>query len=295
MKPTLLLGCALLAGTAVHAQFSLLPYAGYEQSNNSLRYGSGFSASDVNENLKAGLRADYRLKGGHSPFLNFTTSPAPVRFRFDRAGSLLNAADAVRNNLQFRMEAGYLYNSKPFQLGKKRTASLRTHETATVTSVRKSSCGSYTYKSRCGSKTKSIQSVPENKTLNMRLQPALALAYIPASTETIEQTANGFEYTAGTWKTALVPSMGFAFAKGDKPLFTLTAFYTKALGQKEEVALTQIESKTIQTPLQPRTSTWGLTLGLPISFAKTKAPQVKADTETRPYKKTTYKRCMRWQ
>lgn len=293
MKPTLLIGCALLAGTAAHAQFSLLPYAGFEQSNNSLRYGSGYSAAAVNGNLKAGIRADYQLKGGHSPFVNLTTSPAPVSFRFDRAGSLLNAAEAVRGSLQFRLEAGYLYNSKSISLGKKKLASLPTQEAVTVTRVRKSKCGSYTYKSHCGSKTRSMQSIPENKTLNMRLQPALALAYLPSSSETIKHTANGFEYTAGTWKTALVPSLGFAFARGDKPLFTLTAFYTRALGQPEELALTQVESKIVQTSLQQQTATWGLSLGLPISFAKQKAASVKTVTEKKVYRKTSYKRCIR--
>jgi hypothetical protein len=293
MKPTLLIGCVLLAGTAAHAQFSLLPYAGFEQSNNSLRYGSGYSATAVNGNLKAGLRADYRLKGGHSPFVNVTTSPAPVSFRFDRAGTLLNAADAVRGNLQLGLEAGYLYNSKPIALGKKKAASLPAQEAVTVTRIRKSSCGSYTYKSHCGSKTKTIQSAPAKGPLNMRLQPALALAYLPSAEQTIKPATNGFEYTAGTWKTALVPSLGFAFAKGDKPLFTVTAFYTRALGQQEELALTQVESKIIQTPLQQRAATWGLSLGLPISFAKQKAASVQTVSERKVYRKTSYKRCVR--
>ena len=293
MKPTLLIGCALLAGTAVHAQFSLLPYAGFEQANNSLRYGNGFSASDINGNLKAGLRAGYGLKGGHSPFVNFTTNPAPVRFRFDRAGSLLHTADAARGSLQLRLEAGYLYNSKPIQLGKKKGYTQPADETVTITSTRKSSCGSYTNRSHCVTKTKTTRQIPENKTLNMRLQPALALAYLPSSEQRLKSTGNGFEYTAGTWKTALVPSMGFAFAKGSQSLFTLTAFHTRALGQNEEMALTQVESKTIQTPLQQRTSTWGLSLGLPINFAKQKAANVQTIRERKVYKKTSYKRCVR--
>jgi hypothetical protein len=292
MKPTLLIGCALLAGTALHAQFSLLPYAGFEQANNSLRYGSGYSASDINGNLKAGLRADYRLKGGHSPFFNVTTSPAPVSFRFDRAGSLLQAANAVRGNLQLRLEAGYLYNSKPIQLGKKKASSQPAAETVTVTNIRKSSCGSYTYRSGCGSKTKTVRQV-ENKPLNMRLQPALALAYLPSAEESLKGNANGFTYTAGTWRTALVPSMGFAFAKGNKALFTLTAFYTRALGQQEETAITQVESKTLQTPLQQTSSTWGLSLGFPISFARQKVTSAPAAAERKVYRKTTYKRCVR--
>ncbi len=293
MKPTLLIGCALLGGTAAHAQVSLLPYAGFEQSHNSLRYGSGYSASDINGNLKAGLRADYRLKGGHSPFINLTTSPAPVSYRFDKAGSLLDAAGAVQGNLQLRFEAGYLYNSKPIALGKKRAVSPQNQEGVTVTRVRKSSCGTYTYQSRCGSKTKTIRQLTENGPLNLRLQPALALAYLPSAGETIQSSASGFTYIAGTWKTAVVPSLGFAFAKGDKPLFTLTAFYTRALGQREETAFTQVESKTVQTPLRQTSATWGLGLGFPISFARQKAVKRIVVSERREYRTKTYKRCVR--
>ncbi len=295
MKPTLLLGCALLAGTALHAQFSLLPYAGFEQSRNLLRYGNGFSASDINGNVKAGLRADYRLKGGHSPFVNLTTSPAPVNFSFNKAGSLANNYETVKNNLQFRLEAGYQYSSKPIQFRKQRNSSRPTSfETTSSNTGQKKSCGSRSYSSGCGSKSRANTPVLVNNNLNMRLQPSVALAYIPSSVQTVKQTANGFDYTAGAWKTALVPAMGFEFAKGSQRLFTLTAFYTKPLHQSEEIVNTQIEGKSIATALQPRTSTWGLTFGVPIQFTKSKAPKAQTRTEKKSCNRTSYRSsCLR--
>lgn len=293
MKPLLLLGCVLLAGTAVRAQFSLLPYAGFEQSRNTLRFGNALAASDINGNLKAGVKMDYHLKGGHSPFFNLTTSPSPVRFAFDNTGSLLNSFQ--QNGLQLRLEGGYQYSSKPIQL-KKGTPSVNAsrYQTNANTYGQHKSCGGCSG-SRCGrtsSNTVSKQSV--NNVLNMRLQPSLALAYIPASTQTVKQSANGFDYTAGTWKTALVPAMGFEFAKGNQRLFTLTAFYTRPLSQKEASVTTSAEGKTYAMNLQPQSTTWGLTLGVPVSFAKAKT--VKPFTERKENTRTYYhRRCMQLQ
>jgi hypothetical protein len=295
MKPLLLLGCLLLGGTATHAQFSLLPYAGFEQSRNKVTYGNALSTSEINGNLKAGLRFDYRLKGGHSPFINLGTSPAPVTLRFDKSGTLADNYEAVKGALQFRMEAGYQYSSKPIQFKKKSTPSTRM-ETVERTATEKKSCGSMSYRSHCGEKKMLSKAAPSNDALNMRLQPSLALAYIPSSTENVKQTADGFEYTAGTWKTALVPAMGFEFAKGRQRLFTLGVFYTRPLGQKEATVSNFTEGKTYITNLEPRSSTWGLTLGIPLSLTKAnKVKAVKTTTEKRECTKTNYRRCMRLQ
>src|ERR1051325_2685630 len=98
MKPLLLLGC-ILAGTAVHAQFSLLPYAGFESSHNTVTNSNGLSAASVNGNLKAGLKMAYQLKGGNGAFINLATSPAPVSFSFDKTGSLASNYQAVKGAL----------------------------------------------------------------------------------------------------------------------------------------------------------------------------------------------------
>jgi hypothetical protein len=292
MKPLLLPGFLLLAGATLHAQFSITPYAGLEQATNTLRYGKGLTASDVNGNLKTGLRMDYRLRTGHTPFVNVTTSPSPVNFSFTNSGELLRQANAVRSNLQLRLEAGYQYSSKPIQLGKKEpAASNMANNAGSITGEKKKSCGSIASRSRCGSNSKTPNSPAVNNLLSMRLQPALAVAYIPSQVQTVKQTPNGFDYAAGTWRTALVPSLGFEFAKGSQQLFTLTAFYTRPLGQKEEMVTTQLESKTVSTLLQPQSSTWGLTFGVPFSFSSTKATKSKGRTEKKNCTRTYYSRC----
>jgi hypothetical protein len=294
MKPTLPLAFLLLAGTTLHAQFSLLPYAGFEQSRNSLRYSNGLVACDMNGNLKAGLRMDYRLKGGHSPFINVTTNPAPLRFSFDRVGALLDNVAATRGNQQLRLEAGYQFSSRPIRLGKKSVApSQPAFEPSEITTMRRSGCGSMAKKAHGSNRNRAFKMAQPNRSLNMRLQPSLALAYIPSETETVKQTANGFEYATGAWRTAVVPAMGFEFARGSQRLFTLTAFYTQPLRQGKEVVTTQMESKIIASTLQPRAASWGLTLGVPFSFGKSTASKVKTRTEKKSCTKTYYRKCMR--
>ena len=298
MKPTLLLGSLLLAGTTLHAQFSLLPYAGFEQSHNTLSYGNGLSAADVNGNLKAGLRMDYRLKGGHSPFVNITTNPAPVSFSFNKAGSLADNVAAVRGNQQLRLEAGYLFSSRPIQFGRRSSTSTISSFSETIErgTMQKKSCGSMTsIQSHCNKRNRSFKSALPHQSLNMRLQPSVALAYIPSAVQTVKQTVDGFAYTAGAWKTAIVPAVGFEFAKGKQRLFTLTAFYTQPLGQNKETVTTQIESKTITTALQQTSSTWGLTLGVPFSFSKSNTNKVKTRTEKKSCTRTYYRKCVRLQ
>lgn len=293
MKPTLLT-CALFlfTGTVVQAQFSLLPQLGFERSGTALNYGEGLKACDINGNLKAVLQAGYQFKGGHTPFLRIGTSPAPVSFSFDNAGTLISRTQV--GGLLPRFEAGYQYSSKPISLGKKRPANAPAAEATQTTVVQRSSCGSVIYKSSCGSKRKAPKvSSPGN--LNMRIQPSLALAYVPSNTEGVVQTANGFNYRAAPWTTAIVPAMGFEFAKGAKRLFTLTAFYTRPLQQSAETITSGTGIKAVSVPLQSRASTWGMTVGVPFGFAKAAQPKVqKAKKECIRSYNRTYRRCTRF-
>jgi hypothetical protein len=289
MKPIVLTGAlALLGATTLNAQLSLLPQAGFEQARTSLNYGNGLSARDINGTLKAGLQAGYHLKGGHTPFVRLATSPAATRFAFNNAGDLVSRT--ATSDLLFRLEAGYQYSSKPISLGKKGAGSKAPVAEATPeTVVQRSSCGAVTYRSSCGSKTRASKlASPGN--LNMRLQPSLALAYIPSNTESSKQTANGFDHTAAAWKTALVPALGFEFAKGNQRLFTLTAFYTRPLQQTEEAATYGSGTKSFTLPLQSKTSTWGMTFGVPFGFSK--ATHNRFKNEKREHHKS-YRRCGR--
>jgi len=102
----------------------------------------------------------------------------------------------------------------------------------------------------------------------MRLQPSLALAYVPATAENYKQTPAGFEYNAGNWNTAVVPAIGFEFGKGNQRLFTITAFYTRPMGMKEEAVTSSSGNKPVVTAINPKAATWGLTAGIPISMGK---------------------------
>jgi hypothetical protein len=294
MKSTVLTGALLLAGTIVHAQLSFLPQVGFEQSRTTLNYNS-LAASGANGNLRAGLKMDYRLKGGHGPYLNVGTSPAPINFAFDNTGQLVKGMQQAKNNLQLRLEAGYQYTSKAIQFGKgKRNNSNAASEATTETLTKKKSCGSVVYKSSCGNKRIMRKSVLADNNLNMRLQPSLGLAYLPAANDRgIKQTANGFEYNATNWKTAVVPAMGFEFAKGKQRLLTLTVFYTKPLGMQDESFTSATGNKAVTTNLSPAASTWGMTVGVPFSFSK--APVSKTKKAKTHCSKSVYKRCVRIQ
>src|SRR5215204_5246128 len=121
MKLTVLTGILLFAGSIAHAQLSFLPQVGFEQSRANLNYNS-LSTSNVEGNLKASLKMDYRFKGGHGPFINLGTSPAPAIFAFNNTGDLVKGFEAAENNLQFRIETGYQYTSKPIRFGKGNSA-----------------------------------------------------------------------------------------------------------------------------------------------------------------------------
>ncbi len=288
MKSTLLtFFLFLLAGTVLHAQLSFLPQVGFEQSRTALNYGNGMSAMDISGNFKAGLKMDYRFKGGHSPFVNFTTSPSAARFAFNNAGSLESNMPVMKNNLQFRLEAGYQYSSLPIPLGKKSSVSKPSYAASEGATMQRGRCGAL--RSHCGRNKQMQKAAAPTGGLNVRLQPSLALAYVPSATQSIQQTANGFNYTAGSWKTAIVPAMGFEFAAGRQRLFTLSVFYTKPLDEGADMASLASGVKGINVPLNPKTSTWGLTLGVPFGFAK--AAHSKPKMERRQCTRNVYRRC----
>lgn len=299
MKPTLhALVLVLFAGTASHAQFSLTPQAGFEQSRTALNYGNGLSAADINGNIKAGLKLDYRFKTGHTPFVNLTTSPAPVNFIFDNVGSLVGTSRELTP--LFRLEAGYGYATKAIRLGKKSTTVSNSNgpQATTESFTQQRTCGGYrAMASRCGQR-KLQKLAPVDNTLNLRLQPSVAFAYVPAATEGVKQTSNGFQYAAD-WQTAIVPAVGFELAKGARRLLTLNVFYTKPLSEVSETGMIASGAKAISVPVQPRTSTWGLTLGVPFSFAKaaqSRSAKSSRSSETkRQCHRTAYRRCGQWQ
>ena len=268
MKPTLLCCMALLASACGWAQFSLLPQIGFERSSTSL-VANSFSGAHVTTQLRASLKADLRFKGGHGPFINVGTAPAPVGFLFHNDSTLVAAKPEKAGNLQLRMEAGYQYTSKPIRLGKGSTVTVaKPSANKTYTYGQRKSCGSNYYRPSCGDKKVVAKQSAAKKAWNMQLQPSLALAYLSGNNPTLVRHADGYRYYADAWNTALVPAMGVSFGKGQHQLFTLTVFYTRPLDMAPEEVTSVSGGKPVVTAMNPKASAWGMTLGVPISLGK---------------------------
>jgi hypothetical protein len=270
MKPTALTLCALLGTAATaNAQLSFLPQLGFENSNTSVQVNNGASFSPTGMNaLKANLRADYRLKKGHGPYVSVGTAPGATAYSFKDPGSAATNFITASNALQLKLEGGYQFTSKPIRL--KKTSSKPT--TIQQTSLGKR-CGSSYYYHQKTTATKTKQ----DKSLALRLQPSAGMAYFPSAGKNIIINENGYQYNAGEYKSAVVSSLGFEFDNGRQRLFTLSIFYSKGIGSLKSKELPPAENKLGSTYLNSNSSSWGMVVGIPFSLAKTKkiaaAPQ----------------------
>ena len=149
----------LVCGTAAHAQLSLLPQIGLDNSRTSINLNNTVFNPLGNEiSPRASLRLDYKFKKGHGPFVGVATSPAVVQFSFADPNAALSQFKAAAANLQLRFEGGYGYTTKPIQLGRnsrsnlskapaQKAAKAPAQKVVTKTSVQKKECGTYTFRS----------------------------------------------------------------------------------------------------------------------------------------------------
>lgn len=289
----------LLMGPAAHAQFSLLPQVGFEQTKTTVNYNNlrSFSPLGVQSAPRVNLRMDYRFKGGHGPYAGVGTSPSVVAYQFPDPEMGATHFKASTGRLQWRLEGGYQYTSKPIYFKKSAPAK----NSAAKPSVQKtqSNCRTYVYKSGCNSSAQKVARVKKDTRLNLRLQPSAGVAYIPTTAADFETAQTGgttrYTYNAGNWNTAFVTGMGFELGKGQERKVSISLYYLKALGnQDEKILTTQSGVKTTVTSLQSRTSGWSMTLGLPFTLAKKKAvvaaPKAEPQKQQPQYKKCEYYR-----
>lgn len=298
MKPAAFVSALfLLVATAAHAQWSLLPQIGIDNPHSSLHVNGQKALSTLygNHYFKTALRTDYRFKGGLGPYISIGSSPAALRLSFDNPENLVTNYTKEASGLQWRLEGGYGLSTQPiyFKKGaaKNRTSKSTTQE-VTRTAVIKKSCGSYTYTYRC-QRSKESQKLTKNTAFNMRLQPAVGMAYLPNTKATVVQEGNATTYRTGNWNTAFVSAMGFELAKGPHRFLTLQLAYTKGIGNLDTRTISTVaDGKTIVTSLRSTASSWALTAGVPISLSK-KAAAVKSAPKKEVEKVKTYKRCGR--
>ncbi|HEY1112886.1 MAG TPA: hypothetical protein VGE66_04975 [Chitinophagaceae bacterium] len=268
----------LLLSTATGAQLTLTPQIGIDNSRTELNYNGGPSFAPLGRQTdpRASLRLDYRLKGGHGPFVGVASSPAPIDFSFAAPATGARDFKAGRADRQFRLEGGWQYSSKPITFRNRKAeaaAAQRARTRALEQSAEKSRCGSYRYKSSSmeDKMNKAVQQA-RSRAWNLRVQPFAGAAYVPSTEEDLA-TQNGTNtYKAGNWNTALLAGTGFEFGRGSQRLFTINVQYLKGLGNLDEKTLvTQSDAKTTLTRLQSDVSAWSVGLGLPFTLAKKKA------------------------
>jgi hypothetical protein len=301
MKPAaLLVALFLYAGMAAHSQWRFLPQMGIDNLKSSLFVNDQKALSSLSGStaFKAALRTDYLFKGGHSPYFSVGSSPSAISLRFDNPETLVNNYIMESGGLQWRLEGGYSFRTKPiyFKNGAshKSTAKSSHTKTETYTTEVKKSCGTYTY--RCHRST-TPQKQTKDEAFNLRLQPSAGMAYLPSIKDDVVQEGGSTIYRAGNWNTAFVSALGFELAKGTHSFLTLQLSYTKGIGNLDtRTVTTAIDGKTGVTSLRSTASSWALTAGVPISLHKKAPSTIKSETKKEKTEKCRsyyYKRCSR--
>ena len=282
MKPAAFTGIFLLLCAFVHAQFTLLPQAGFDNTSTRVNYNNSLNFSPLSgqTDFKASLRLDYKFKGGHGPYALVGTSPAVINLSFKTPSDAMNELKSSASSLQWKLEAGYQYTTKAIRLTNNSAKSSSTGKSS-APSVEKKTTSSFGCGARmsCGSKAKSSSpksNSPKQPDLNLRIQPSAGFAYVPSNTSDIIQDASGYQYNAGNYNTAFVSALGFELGKGKQRLMTLSVHYAKGLGNLDTKTIVSEESgKPVATTFSSQSSSWGLTLGVPFTLAKSKKPVAK--------------------
>ena len=256
----------LFVAISANAQLSFLPQLGFEQSKTLVQYNNSSSFSPIGSqaNLKANLRMDYRFKKSHGPYIAVGTAPGAVAFSFNDIANAATNFKAAQNSLQWKLEGGYQYTSKPINL--KKASAKQAEKTTTQNTEVRSKCGSY-YSYQRQERTATTAKKQDNN-LNLRLQPSVGVAYLPSIKNDVVSNGSSYQYNAGNYKTAFTSGMGFEFARGKQRLFTITAFYTKGLGNLDETITSIQNNKDVNNLVSSNTSSWSLMAGVPFSFTK---------------------------
>jgi hypothetical protein len=272
---------AVFAGITLTAnsQFTILPQAGFENSNTKISYNDLPYFSPLTQlQPKFSLRADYKFKSGFGPFAGISTSRSSVSYSFTDPEKGMTEYSASLGNTQVQLQAGLLYTSKPIffkkQTSTSKSAQSKVESTTTSHSYYSSGCNrNYSY-SGCGSRKSGAaeKTKSQEKGWSLRLQPSAGVGFIPSNAEDLvvnpAGTQNSYTYNAGNNKTSLLTGMGFEFAKNEKRLFTLSVNYFKGLGSNATSFTSESAGKTTTTMLNSKLSGWGASLGIPIGFTK---------------------------
>ncbi len=288
--------CFVAIGYAASAQrFTLLPQVGFENSKTRISYNDLRSISPLGTKFspQANLRLNYSSRQGHGLFLGVSSTRSLVSFSFSDPENALNSFSARSGNMQFQLEGGYQFNSKPIMLSGSKHASTKKQSPAKTEkkscSSSSRSCCSKSYSSHCGSGNTSKAKHPSlnrNKNTWVRIQPSVGMGFIPGvKTNVTSKTQGGqtiYQYNAGNFNTAFIAGAGFEFGKGRTRQFTVSINYFKGLGNLDENTISSgTAAKSVTTVLESAASGWNVKLGIPFTLA-IKKPAVKKTEHRSP-------------
>lgn len=284
--------CFVALGYAANAQrFSLLPQAGFENSTTKISYNDLRSFSPLGTKFapQASLRLNYSSKEGHGFFLGVASNRSLLSFRFTDPEKGMNNFIATTGNMQFQLEGGYQFNSKPIPLNGSKQPAIKKQTANTST---KKSCGSYAPRSSCSKNynssgcrsgnTNKTKQPAQRKTNNswVRIQPSIGMGFIPSVKTDVTTTTQGaqttYQYNAGNWNTALMAGAGFEFGKGRTRQFTISLNYFRGIGNLDKQTISSVAgTKSITTTLQSSVSGWNMKIGIPFTLGPKKPAIIK--------------------
>ena len=294
--------CLAFFAQAASSQLTLTPKLGVENSRTQVSINDNDFIKPVSLQLtpQAGLRLDYKFKKGHGVFAGISTSNTTVSFSFTNPETSLTNYFASRSATQIRLEGGYQFNTKPMVF--KNSASSKNKTEAKKSSGcgsrsesnMKQGCGSYSSRAFCEKlKAEKSKQLAKAKPMSVRLQPQIGMAYIPSPKNDLTQKWETYQtvytYNAGNWNTALITGMGFEFAKGKTKLFQVNFQYLKGIGNMDNTLLkTEAGGKSVETFYASRASSWNLSFGFPVSFAKNTSSKSKMEKKNYQQEKRTH-------
>jgi hypothetical protein len=266
MRKAALTGLVFVAcGLATSAQFSVTPRVGIEQAFACVQYNNTSCINPMSANFspQVGLRMDYLFKKAHGPFVGVSTNRSVVTYEFMDPETGDKEFTASHGDWKMRLEAGYQVSTKPIQLG--RTAK---QPAVKAPAVALTPCAARKM-------MQAVADVVRKPMMNMRIQPYAGMAFVPnpqkAMVSTFRSNETVYQYSAGNWTSAFITGVNLAFAKGDVGKYVIGVQYLKGIGNLDnETLTTALDNKQLNTHLSSSASAWNVTVGMPLSFSKSK-------------------------
>ncbi|MEO7983907.1 MAG: hypothetical protein ABI688_07490 [Bacteroidota bacterium] len=278
--------CLVIVTMTASSQLALVPSFGIESARPMVSVNNNSFIMPPSSQLRpqAGIRLDYKFKTGHGIFAGLSTSNTSIAFNFTSPELSGVSYFTNRPATQLRLEGGYQFTTKPLVFKNNAPAKRSCQQRRSCCSrtgsslIKRPGCGMSMQRSSCcqSSHSAKAKQVEKRSMLSVRFQPQVGMAYIPSVKNDFETSLKAgqltYTYNAGNYNTALLAGVGFEFAKGRNKIFQVNVQYLKGVGNLDNTTLTtNAGTKSTETNFASRVSAWKLSIGVPLSFSKSRS------------------------